>query len=139
MSSKRICVSIILVCNMCISMCQTKSGFYLHFRDTNSDVFYLSDTTFDKSIDSSFFSNDTLFVVLKSPVMVKTNNKEYSYAFRKGRNRYIERYSLADTCSPPNISYIIIKNYYCIRVFKHKRQNHYIQVSSDIFSEPFLY
>lgn len=139
MRTKRMCVFAILVCNVCISMCQTRNGCYLHFRDTDSDVFYLSDTTLNRSIDSCFFSNDTLFIVLKSPITVKTKNKEYSYAFRKGRNKYVERYSLTDCGSSTNISYIIIKNYYCTRVFQHKRRNHYTQVSSKIISEPFMY
>lgn len=152
---KNLCVLGILCYHINISLCQEKYNCYLHFRDKPSDRFYCSESTFFASIDSCFCSNDTLFVVLKSPIKkVLKNSGElqirdvnldsagyyYSHYCRSKKSggykgRYIECFSLPDCYSRQSISYVIIKNYYCNRYFKHKRKNHYFQVASEIFSD----
>lgn len=150
---KNMCVFIVFLYNINISLCQKYMDFYLHFHDNNSDIFYRSDSTFATSINNSICINDTLFIVLKSPIKVKTllqksnihirdsnsDSIEYYQAFRRAKRKYIECYSLHDCCLKQKISYIIIKNYYCTRYFKYRRKNHYVQVASEIYSEPFLY
>ena len=153
---KNLCVLVILCYNINISLCQEKYDCYLHFQDKPSDRFYRSESTFAASIDSCFCSNDTLFVVLKSPIkkVLKNSGKlqirdvnldnagyycsHYYRAKKSGgyKGRYIECFTLPDYYSMKNISYIIIKNYYCTRYFKHKRRNHYVQVASEIFADP---
>ena len=152
---KNICIIIVFLYNINISLCQKNMDLYLHFQDKPSDRFYRSESTFSASIDSCFCSNDTLFVVLKSPIkkVLKNSGKlqirdvnldsagyYYSHYYRAKKNggykgRYIEGFSLPDCYSRQSISYVIIKNYYCNRYFKHKRKNHYVQVASEIFSD----
>lgn len=155
---KNICIFIVLLYNS-IALCQKNMDCYLHFQDNPSDRFYIANSTFAASIDSCFCTNDTLFVILKSPVkkVLKNDDKfqirdanldsagyyyEYHSKSKKSgecKGRYTECFSLPDYYSMKNISYIIIKNYYCTRYFKHKRRNHYTQVASEIFLEPSLY
>lgn len=146
---KNMCVFIVLLYNINISLCQKNMDCYLHFQDNPSDRFYISNSTFVASIDSCFCSKDTLFVILKSLVKIKvscqestiqirdykSDSIEYYHAFRKNKSKYKYSFSLLDCYSMKSISYIIIKNYYCIRYFKHKRRNLYIQVASEIFSD----
>lgn len=148
---KNLCMLVILCYNINITQCQKNMDCYLHFQDNSSDKFYLANSsTFAESIDSCFCTNDTLFVILKSLVLIKESLKEstiqirdyksdsieYYRVFGVNKSKYWYSFSLPDCYSMKNISYIIIKNYYCTRYFKHKRRNHYVQVASEIFADP---
>ncbi len=121
-----------------ISACQSSRNYYLHFNDKEAGTFCYSDTTLEKSIDTCFILNDTLFFLLKAPVLTQLNNMEYYYTYRNNRKKYIERLPICKSCSRNDIPYIVLKNYYCIRYFKRNTHTLYYQVFSVDFSSRWI-
>jgi hypothetical protein len=133
-------ISMILMLAYNTSACQSPRYYYLHFSDKEAETFCYSDTTLVKSIDTCYKVNDTLFFVLKVPLLTKANNMEYYCTYRNNKNRktYLEILPILDSYSRNNISHIVLKNYYCTRYFKRKRGSHYFQVSSVNFSSRWI-